>query len=164
MHEHEKARRAADYRAFQRRVNKEGDAFMSRIITTDETWLWFYDPETKSQSAVWNRTGSPPPKKARVSKCGGKYMFIMFADMHGMILQHAVPQNTTVNADYFCKVCIYYLLIVSEKDHKTFINTISRRWARWTKVYLRVSTITGSTPLQTILFLFFILIWNTHFT
>ena len=113
LKEHEKARRVADSRAFLRRVNKEGDAFMSRIITTDETWLWCYDPETKSQSAVWKRTGSPPPKKARVSKCGGKYMFIMFADMHGMILQHAVPKNTTVNADYFYKVCIYNLLIDS---------------------------------------------------
>lgn len=76
----------------------------SRIITTDETWLWFYDPETKSQSAVWKRTRSPPPKKARVSKCGDKYMFIMFADMPGIILQHVVPENNTVNTDYFWKV------------------------------------------------------------
>ena len=45
-------------------------------------------------------------------------MFIMFADMHSMILQHAVPKNTTVNADYFCKVCTNNLLIDSEKDHK----------------------------------------------
>jgi len=96
---------------------------MSRIITMDET-LWFYDLETKLLLAVWKRTGSPPPKNVPVSKCGGKYMLIMFADMHGMILQHTVPKNTTANADYFCKVCIYNLLIDSEKDHKTFINTI----------------------------------------
>jgi len=50
--------------------------------------------------------------------------FIMFADMHGMILQHAIPKNTTANADYFCKVCIFNLQIDSEKDYKTFINTI----------------------------------------
>jgi hypothetical protein len=105
LQDHEKARRVQDSREFLRRVNREGGDFLGRIITTDETWLWFYDPETKSQSAVWKSSTSPPPKKARVSKSGGKYMFIMFADMHGMILQHAVPKNTTVNAEYFCKVC-----------------------------------------------------------
>jgi len=104
LKDHEKERRVHDSRAFLRRFEREGDEFLSRIITTDETWLWFYDPETKQQSAVWKRTGSPPPKKARVSKCGGKYMFIMFADSRGMILQHAVPSNKTVNADYYSKV------------------------------------------------------------
>ena len=100
----EMVRRVQDSRAFLRRVNREGDNFLSRIITTDETWLWLYDPETRSQSAVWKRSSSSPPQKARVSRCGGKYMFIMFADMHGMILQHVVPKNTTVNSDYYCKV------------------------------------------------------------
>ncbi|XP_052778899.1 protein GVQW3-like [Mya arenaria] len=85
---------------FLRRYKREGDGFLSRIITTDETWLWFYDPETKSQSAVWKRSGSPSLKKARVSKSCGKYMFIMFADMHGMIHSHAVPSHMTINADY----------------------------------------------------------------
>jgi hypothetical protein len=75
-------------------LHREGDDFLGRIITTDKTWLWFYDPETKSQSAVWKRSTSPPPEKACVSKKGGKYMFIMFADIHGMILQNAVPKNT----------------------------------------------------------------------
>ena len=96
--------RVQDSRAFLRRVSREGDNCLSRIIKTDETWQWFYNPETRSQSAVRKRSRSPPPQKARVSKCGGKYMFIMFADMHGMILQHAVPKNTTVNSDYYCKV------------------------------------------------------------
>ena len=47
----------------------------------------------KGQSAVWNRSGSPPPEKARVTKSGGKHMFIMFCNRRGMILQHAVPKG-----------------------------------------------------------------------
>ena len=31
-------------------------------------------------------------------------MFILFADIQGMILQHAVPKGATVNADFFCRV------------------------------------------------------------
>ena len=93
-------------RAFLRRYQREGDGFLDRIITTDETWMWLYDPETKDQSAVWTKCGSAPPEKARVSKSGGKYMFVMFADRNGMLLRHAVPNGTTVNAAYYSKVII----------------------------------------------------------
>ena len=61
----EKDRRVKESRAFLRRYRKEGNDFLDRIITTDETWMWFYNPEMKGQSAVWNRSGSPPPEKAR---------------------------------------------------------------------------------------------------
>jgi len=42
--------------------------------------------------------------KARVTKSGGKTMFIMFADIQGMNLMHAVPKGATVNAGYYSKV------------------------------------------------------------
>ena len=102
----EKDRRVKESRAFLRRYRKEGNDFLDRIITTDETWMWFYDLEMKGQSAVSNRSGSPPPEKARVTKSGGKHMFIMFCDRRGMILHHAVPKDTTVNAGYYSKVNI----------------------------------------------------------
>ena len=54
--------------------------FLDRIITTDETWLWHFDPETKAQSSVWKTPGTPPPKKAGVNKSGGKHMFVFFMD------------------------------------------------------------------------------------
>jgi len=44
------------------------------------------------------------PMKARVTKSGGKTMLIMFADIRGMILMHAVPKGATVNAGYYSKV------------------------------------------------------------
>ena len=124
LKDHEKERRVADSRAFLRRFEREGDEFMSRIITTDETWLWFYDPETKCQSAVWKTSGTPPPKKARVCKSGGKYMFIMFADIHGMILSHAVPRNSTVNAAYYSKVTVLFhckIIYIKYINKKSYI-------------------------------------------
>ena len=100
----EKARRIQDSEMFLRRVKREGDQFLDRIITTDETWLWLFDPESKQQSSVWKRGSSPPPMKAKVNKCGGKFMFIMFADRHGMILIHCVREGCTVNSAYYSKV------------------------------------------------------------
>ena len=48
----EKERRVQDSLSFLRQYERHGDAFLDRIITKDETWLWFYDPETKQQSSV----------------------------------------------------------------------------------------------------------------
>lgn len=100
----EQNRRVDVSRQFLRRHAREGDEFLKRIITCDETWLWLFDPETKQQSSQWRETSSPPPTKARVSKSGGKYMFVMFADREGMLLCHAVPPTATVNSDYYSKV------------------------------------------------------------
>ena len=35
--------------------------FLSRLVTTDETWLCHYDPETKQQSMEWRHSGSHHP-------------------------------------------------------------------------------------------------------
>ena len=92
-------------RQFLRKFIQSGIGFLDRIITTDETWFHYYDPETKQQSSQWENIDSPRPKKSKVSKSLGKYMFILFMDRKGMILTHAVPRGQTVNADYYCKVC-----------------------------------------------------------
>ena len=57
-----------DSKTFLRRYEKEGDDFLNRIITTDETWLFYYDSETKQQSSQWKSNDSPPPRKARMSR------------------------------------------------------------------------------------------------
>jgi hypothetical protein len=35
---------------FIKKVNRGGIRFLDRIITTDESWFHYYDPETKQQS------------------------------------------------------------------------------------------------------------------
>ena len=71
-------------------------AFFSSIVTMDETWMPFFNPETKRQSAQWKHIGSPPPKKFRVSASAEKMMVAMFWDSDGVILTHCIPQGTTV--------------------------------------------------------------------
>jgi len=33
----------------------------ARLVTMDETWLYYYDPDTKQQSMEWRHSGSPRP-------------------------------------------------------------------------------------------------------
>ena len=35
--------------------------FLSRLMIMNETWLYYYDPDTKQQSMEWRHSGSPRP-------------------------------------------------------------------------------------------------------
>ena len=45
-----KMQRLMASRASLRRYRKEGDAFLSRIVTTDETWVFHFEPESASSA------------------------------------------------------------------------------------------------------------------
>ena len=99
-----KQKRISCSKEFLRRLRSGQEEFLNRIITTADTWLHYYDPEGKPESGVWKTPGTPPPKKAKVSRSAGKNMFIMFMYRNGMLLTHAVPTGQTVNAAYYSKV------------------------------------------------------------
>ena len=89
------------YNGYCRQYNDEGDIFLSRVVTGDETWIHFFEPESKQQSSVWKHPSSPSPTKALISKSAGKVMAIIFCDIKGLILNHFVPPKTTVTGNYY---------------------------------------------------------------
>ena len=106
LSECQKTQRVESCRRFVQRFEREGEDFLSRIVTADETWISLYEPESKEQSTMWKTPGSPSPKKFKVSRSTKKQMFIMFFDIQGVILSHAVPQGQTVTANYYSKVSL----------------------------------------------------------
>ena len=86
------------------RYREEGDFFLRRIVTLDETWARCFEPELKRQSAEWHHRDSPPssrPRKFRQGPSQVKVMLIVAYDMQGIILVHHVPPKTTVNSAYY---------------------------------------------------------------
>lgn len=68
------------------RYEREGDAFLDSIVTTDETWLHYYTPESKRASMQWKHTTSPTPKKAKVVLSAGKIIgsFFFIQELHSI--------------------------------------------------------------------------------
>ena len=60
-------------------------SFLSNVIRSDETWVYAYDPETKTQSSQWKSPGSPRPKKVRQVRSNIKSMLICFFDQKGFV-------------------------------------------------------------------------------
>ena len=58
---------------------------LSNVITSDETLVYTFDPETKIQSSQWKSQGSPRPKKARQMRSNIKSMLICFLDQKGIV-------------------------------------------------------------------------------
>ena len=50
----------------------ECNGFLGRIVTGDETWVHYHQPETKKASKEWRHTSSPKTKKFRTQPSAGK--------------------------------------------------------------------------------------------
>ena len=70
----------------------------------NESWICWYDPETKRPSSEWIDAGSPKHKKAKQSKSTHKFLMIPFYDSTGMIYMNWVPTGHTVNKEYYVEV------------------------------------------------------------
>jgi len=79
-------------------------SFLSNVITDEETWVYAYDPETKTQSSEWKSPGSPRPKKARQVRSNIKSMLICFFDQKGIVHKEFVPPGQAVNAAVYVEV------------------------------------------------------------
>lgn len=97
------------------RFRKNKVDFMRRFITTDETWVHHYTPETKQQSKQWRHSGSPPPKKAKAVASAGKVMASIFWDAKGILLIDYLPKGQTITGVYYASLLDKLKQKVNEK-------------------------------------------------
>ena len=83
---------------------KRETAYFDNVVTTDESWVYHYDPLMKQQSTQWIPKGAAPPKKICAQKSHLKVMIITFWDQCGLIYTHYCPAGQTVNTAYYEKV------------------------------------------------------------
>ena len=80
------ATRASVYSSLLKRFRSKEDDFLSRLVTVDETWVQYYEPENEAQSRQSVGPGSPRPKKFKTQPSAGKVMATVFWDAQGVIM------------------------------------------------------------------------------
>ena len=70
--------------------------FLDSVVTTDETWVHYFTPESKRSSVQWRHPGSPKPKKAKTTFHAVKVMATIFWDSKGVLYVDRI-----VNAEYY---------------------------------------------------------------
>jgi len=73
---------------------------LNTVITSDESWGYGYDPETKVQSSQWKHS-SPRPKKAQQVRSNVKDLLTVFLNSRGVVHHEYAPQGQTVTKEYY---------------------------------------------------------------
>ena len=91
------------------------DDFLLRLVTVDETWVHYYEPENKAQSRQWLGPGSPRPKKFKTQPSAGKVMTTVFWNANGVIMLDFLPKRSTITRVYFANLLDQLRTTIREK-------------------------------------------------
>ena len=69
------------------------DDFLLHLVTVDETWVHYYEPENKAQSCQWVGPGSPRPKKFKTQPSAGKVTATVFWDAKALLCWTFYPRE-----------------------------------------------------------------------
>ena len=91
------------------------DDFLLLLVTVDETWVYYYEPENKAQSRQWVGPGSPRPKKFKTQPSAGKVMATVFWDAKGVIMLNFLPKRSTITGVYYANLLDQLRTAIREK-------------------------------------------------
>lgn len=84
--------------------DQDGEHFLNRIVTGDETWVSYKTPESKRQSMEWHHSNSPSkPTKEKPNLNTRKLMATVFWDRKGLIHVEFMPRGETINSEAYCQ-------------------------------------------------------------
>jgi hypothetical protein len=63
-----------------------GEAFLSRIVTGGESWVFHYIQESKAELMTWKHPHSPVKKKFKTVQFPRKVMATVFCNVCGVLL------------------------------------------------------------------------------
>ena len=98
------ATRASVYSALLKRFRSEEDDFLSHLVTVDETWFHYYEPENKAHSRQSVGPGSLRQKKFKMQPSAGKVMAIVFWDAQGVIMLDFLAKKSTITGAYYANL------------------------------------------------------------
>ena len=90
LSEDQKALRVSVCRALKQQATDDL-TFISNIITSDETWVYGYDPKTKQQSSQWKSPNSPRPNKSASSSQQWQVHVDRFSTSKALSIRNSYP-------------------------------------------------------------------------
>ena len=91
------------------------DDFLLHLVTVDETWVHYYEPENTAQSCQWVGPGSLRPKKFKTQPSAGKVMATVFWDAKSVIMLDFLSKRSTITGVYYAKLLDQLRTAIREK-------------------------------------------------
>ena len=96
--------RASVYSTLLKWFRSKEDDFLSRLVTVDETWVHYYEPENKAQSCQSVGPGPWRPKTFKTQPSAGKVMATVFWDAQGVIMLDFLAKKSTITGAYYANL------------------------------------------------------------
>jgi len=88
------------------RFNGGSSNLVYNIVSGDETWIYSYEPDSKTQSTVWSFVNELKPTKVTRSRSVSKKMVASFVSKSGHVATICLEDRKTVNADWYTTICL----------------------------------------------------------
>ena len=98
------ATRASVYSALLKRFRSKEDDFLSHLVTVDETWVHYYEPENKAQSPEC-RAGVSETKEVQNATLCWEGDGNLFWDAQGVIMLGFLAKKSTITGGFFLQIC-----------------------------------------------------------
>ena len=74
---------------------------LEEIVTGDETWIYYFQPDSKAKNKVWVSSEGNRPVIAHRCKTSNHMLYVMFFDSKGSVLQIPVPKGSSVTGKFY---------------------------------------------------------------
>ena len=74
---------------------------LSELLTGDETWVYFFEPQRRVDNKQWIKKGQPRPTIAKRSRSAKKVMYAIFFNSNGPVAQIPTPNGKTVTGKFY---------------------------------------------------------------
>ena len=89
--------------ALLKRFRSKND-FLLRLVTVDEIWVHYYEPENKAHSRQLIVPWSPRPKRFKTQPSAGRVMATVFWDGQGVIMLDFLPRRSIITGVYYANL------------------------------------------------------------
>ena len=74
---------------------------LEEIVTGDETWIYHFQPDSKTKNKVWVSSEGDRPVIVRRCKTSNRMLCAIFFDSKGPVLQIPVPKGSSVTGRFY---------------------------------------------------------------
>ena len=98
--------------------NKNPADVHSRLVTCDETWIHYYDSQSKQETIEWKHVESPRTKKFKASESSKMIMATIFWDSQGVIHIDYLLSGRTMTGNYYVRPLASLVSIHQDKEKR----------------------------------------------
>lgn len=119
----QKAERVELSQSLLNKMHRWGTNGLKRLVTGDETYLFYHNPGSRTQRMGWRKKGGPPLTSVRPSHFTEKTLYTIFFSCEGLVAKVIADPGQTVTGNYYRHAVLPQLL---SEFHKLHPNTNPR--------------------------------------